>query len=549
MIKEHISSAEAEFKKNISRVQQAELEQQLETTPDNRLEAVMSVKTKSLKLTVVLSALFGLFGAGSFYLGLFKRGICKIIFNVILPLTIGLMMLYWFAPLHKEYSIQSKDIYNAVIANEEYNYTYKNLKEISDNYNKDYKSFNTYIDDIDKQSKNIVTVRDYLSDENEEFEVIQSRYDSFVKQLTAFISNSSLNKLLEEINNSLTILEGFTEEEKYEEFYQLTDTVNQIFSAQKFLSNTVSLPDYAELLDELNGKTVNLIKAKNFDAIDTTLKELSSCLQESNEAYNVLHENVYFATEIGLSDLKNQINSLNELVFNIQKEQGVNAVETAADTGLGIAITQFGEDYKSFFETVIAELEENETVNEINCKDFINDLNTKIVSAQSSFEQIKTIIDAIEETELINEMKLQKDKFFEKNKDYFEYLNSDYVNNLKVINKQLPEAKKNAVDNKLSFSKTLSEICLSFSIIKSDTNIDILQNNIEGVTNKVSVLQSRSDQAYWNYRFDYKFANGFFATLLIIDGIIITVYWIFEIFRNREKCQNANYERIVQALK
>ncbi len=95
------------FKENISQQQAAETEKKLKSVPDDRVRDIRQIKLISAKKTVALSAVFGLFGGGSFYLGQVRRGLCKVLFNVIVPFTVAIIFLFWLAPMNRQYSEQS----------------------------------------------------------------------------------------------------------------------------------------------------------------------------------------------------------------------------------------------------------------------------------------------------------------------------------------------------------------------------------------------------------------------------------------------------------
>ena len=75
-------------KSNVSKKQFAELEQGLESADSAKAEKIKTAKLKEPSVTTVLSSVFGLFGGGSFYLGQIKRGIIKVIFNVVVPVLV-----------------------------------------------------------------------------------------------------------------------------------------------------------------------------------------------------------------------------------------------------------------------------------------------------------------------------------------------------------------------------------------------------------------------------------------------------------------------------
>lgn len=553
MIEENINSATTKFEGSISRSQQEELGKQLKSVSDDKFDVVMNVRIKNLKLTVLLSALFGLFGAGSFYLGLLKRGICKIIFNVFLPLTLGLIFLYWFSPLQKEYLIQTEDIYNAVLENEEYRYSFDNLKLVQEKYNSAYASFNDDITIVFAQAENLYSVKEFLSEEKDGININEVKCSAFINKLYYFTQHSSVSNLVTEIDNALLVLEelvdGEEEIEEYDEYYESKAGIERIYAAQEFLSNAVQFSDYATIIENLIPILNNLAKGETFDTVNCALNELQLSLNESYQSYSALLSYLEVITISEINKFKGQVNNLNNHIFNIQKEKEINTAESSADTDLGLAISEFGTIYDDF---VNSEIDGNDSINT-----FITQLTNETAIATNSLKKINlaAFLDIdIDEKEknihhLITELKFQKDTFVEQNENYFAYLNNDFVNYVKNINKQLTEVKKYEVNNRLMLSETVSEIYLLIESIKADTNIDSIKSTIDNVSSEISDLQSRANEAYYNYRFNYLFVKIFFTVLLSIDLIVIFVYWIFEVFREREKCQNLNYNNVIQALK
>ncbi len=126
------------FNDNISRQQAAEIEKRLKSVSDDHIDDIRQIELKSAKRTVAFSAVFGLFGGGSFYLGQVKRGLCKILFNVIVPFTVAIIFLFWLAPMNRQYSEQSAQYIEfsasmtADLSDFEYNYTLTDSNETAD---------------------------------------------------------------------------------------------------------------------------------------------------------------------------------------------------------------------------------------------------------------------------------------------------------------------------------------------------------------------------------------------------------------------------------
>ena len=535
MTEENISSVATKFDDCISKTQQAELKQRLQSVPDNKYETITAVKTKSTKMTTVLSAVFGLFGAGSFYLGLYKRGICKVVFNVVLPLMLGLIFLYWFVPLHREYSVQTKNIYSAVTENRQYEYSFDNLEYLHSDYEESYKIFSRSMSSISEECKKLVSVKDYLLEKSEEIKDSEKEYFLCIGKFTEFIQNPVINDLKTEIGNSLELLNE-KEKEDNEDLLELTNEVNKIVAACNFLASSESITEYTELINGLIPKIDDLISAQSFDKVDSALNELEPLLK-------TVSQNNKFISSISKSKvekLKNQLNVLNELAIKTQNDNN-DVADNSVDTPLGLAIAEFERLYNELYETQIGK--------DISIDGYVEEL---VKNADSS-TILASIINCVYESEegnvtvSVNDMKLQKDKFV-LNEAYFEYLSGDFVNSLKIANEQLPEANKNEVDNRISLSKTLSEICSSIENIKSETDISAVESGMDNVKNTISGLQNRLNKAYYHYWFNCMFVGIYFAIMLSIDGIIIAVYWIFDVFRNREKCQNANYNSIMRVF-
>ena len=76
MNSENVKSCMEKISGEVTPAQAEEIGKGLAVLPDEKAEKVKNTGTKSLKCTTVLSAVFGLFGGGDFYLGFIGRAIC-----------------------------------------------------------------------------------------------------------------------------------------------------------------------------------------------------------------------------------------------------------------------------------------------------------------------------------------------------------------------------------------------------------------------------------------------------------------------------------------
>lgn len=70
------SGLSEKLKKNLTAEQLSDLEEKLESADG---EAIENTRLKSVRITTILSAVLGLFGGGSFYLGRIRAGILKVV--------------------------------------------------------------------------------------------------------------------------------------------------------------------------------------------------------------------------------------------------------------------------------------------------------------------------------------------------------------------------------------------------------------------------------------------------------------------------------------
>lgn len=106
MIEENVNQVSSFVKENVSKRQFAELDAAISSADEAKAEKVKSVKVKKPLITTLLSAFFGLFGGGSFYLGQIKRGVAKLVFNIVVPVLVVCIFLVCVAPNYQRYADQ-----------------------------------------------------------------------------------------------------------------------------------------------------------------------------------------------------------------------------------------------------------------------------------------------------------------------------------------------------------------------------------------------------------------------------------------------------------
>ncbi len=201
------------FGADISEEQSNELEKSLGNVPEESYERISNVKTKSVKTTVILSSLLGLFGAGSFYLGLIKRGVVKVVCNVLVPLILCSVFLIWLSPMHLKYSAQAYAVsdYELEYGTSQLDSAVKAYDSSNDSNNKSaYREYLNLIESIYKASNSNSAT---LAAGAEVLENYSKYSDSFVAKTTSFRTAANLQTLSQNFSDLATCLADVKEGE------------------------------------------------------------------------------------------------------------------------------------------------------------------------------------------------------------------------------------------------------------------------------------------------------------------------------------------------
>ncbi len=335
MNNEKIDFVVKKYSDAITETQKNDLRQQLETVSDEKFNAVNSLKIKSPYITVFLSLIFGLFGAGSFYLGYIKRGICKIIFNVIVPLSLGLVFLYWLAPLNASYSNQSYKLYNTISA------VQNTIVNPASEYSTQYNEYSSFVDELDKTRLNVyVEPATDISDDIAEnytdtYNYLRLQFNDYINkfsELFADWSDADINLLLTEINAELAnveiIIKQETENEEAEDeeveneeavtvaaVNSLTDikaAAEEIISKSEVFDTVLPEEESVRaVIADYNLNVNEIIKAKTFETIYLAVDKFTfPYISEANKTFERFINTVYGSdTENGIF---NSIENLSE---------------------------------------------------------------------------------------------------------------------------------------------------------------------------------------------------------------------------------------------
>ncbi|MDE7453202.1 MAG: TM2 domain-containing protein [Clostridia bacterium] len=231
---------------------------------EDKIQAVKAAKLKSVTLAMVLSAFLGLFGAGSFYLGYWKRGFCKIVFNVLVPLALGLVFLFWLAPMYNTYHLQADDTIS--------NVAYSMISEYGKGYSESYNAVKKQFDAIDAQNGVLKTTYGYLTRENDE-----------EKKVVGF--DNEFNSMIADFNGLFT--DGFI----------------QNVNALSAFGELISEDGYKELETELSKASVNYSAVKTKLEAVLNSKEISALIETAEK----------LPTDLTAADLGETVAEIKEL--------------------------------------------------------------------------------------------------------------------------------------------------------------------------------------------------------------------------------------------
>lgn len=585
MTENNIELLTGKFRGAISGRQAEELKRGLETLPDEKYGELNGVKTKSALVTVLLSAFLGLFGAGSFYLGCFKRGLVKICFNVIIPVACGLISLLWLSPMFYSYHTDAVTVVAAVsLVNGE-------LKPCLDEYSAAYKSLNEQLENIEKKNDELKSVLAFATDGQLEAKMnfmLDCLNGAFGKELltdltelmrlNGLISAENYEKLTNNLDKAAQLLAEAENGEAVENINALkqrlavlTDTmaIDNAVTAVKAInglslkSTTEELRQYTEIADDFLTQTKTDRKSEALSAAVTAVTEnpLTEKLQTETGGAEAnlkpIAEN--FATL--LSDMKAEYLALTGAEFNTEAKEpltfaailnsvkaSLNDIDNAELVG-EITSTLSGlnpsANSASLLESSITSIEnyresaQADSENSVNA--FAEELYSQTGKASKALKAISYKSVGGEEDGYLQTIAHSIAIMSEQKQAYV-----SVEARIEEANKNLDVAKH--VDKKLKMHKTLDAVLYSIDYVKTETDIDKVMDELDDKIGTLSGLEENA--SYWEqeWKTDSTIIRLLFIILLSIDGAVILAYWIGEVFGDREKCLNINYEKIVKTL-
>lgn len=116
-------------------------------------------------------------------------------------------------------------------------------------------------------------------------------------------------------------------------------------------------------------------------------------------------------------------------------------------------------------------------------------------------------------------------------------------------------APRTEADIKLGITDTLRDYYYTSQIIVREaqtiyklTMLEAIEQDLMSMSSEINALNSLTSDKVYGWRLTSELLTALFATYLAIDLIVIVAYWVFEVFRDREKCYNMNYDLICKSL-
>ena len=602
MTTDNIEFVAEKFKESISKQQSEDLKRELEAVSDERLSEIENVKIKHSLITVLLSAFLGLFGAGSFYLGYFKRGLVKICFNVILPLALGLVFLFWLAPMYFDYNVQGNNVSSTLSPINEV------LNPCLGKYSDAYKNISTQLDNVEKKNEELKAYLAYVTED--EFEISTTELLNCINEA---LSNEIVNDL-----NSLIGLNKLISAEDYNELIQKLDEALAIISKSDNAEAVKNITDLKQRLSVLTDTTaienaiisINVLNAWSFNSTADNLKTLTDMVDDfslsiktdrkseeltaailsvsENPLIESCTENMFIlekALEVFAENFESLYKDLQSkyLAFtgkafvnkdeNVQEEEeftfekllnsvkaSLNDIENLylvnelTDTIDGI-ISKLSADTKGQLKKTIAAIENYQKAasEEIQLPDsenkfvlakFANQLNQQTHNANEALVAINH--EKTEESDnaangYLQEMSLSINVMIEQKQVFLSVYDS-----VEDAGKSVNLVK--FVENKLGYHNNIKDFLLASNKVKEETNIDSLMDTLGERINLLIGLDNKASSYAYDWKVDSEIIKYLFITLLAIDGTIILAYWIGEVFKDRAKCYNLNYDNIIKQL-
>jgi len=429
MTEEKINFVVNKFHDKISETQTEELRARLENIPDEKCGEVASVKLKDPYNVCLLSFILGLFGAGSFYLGQIWRGIVKVIFNVIVPLALGLIFLFWLAPYYRTCSEQSYNVYDTLSA---INY---GLKTPQVEYKTDYDKYKSLIEIVENQANNINTVYKYFNgeiiyyngqivekdgDTDKNVDTIENNFKKFFEYVAKINSPDTLIKLQVAVEEAQEIVVSDKEQTdevvgEGEEEENILDfakkSIYELCKMAETLHNSALAENYIkyfiDTLPLLESSIQPIIVAETFETISAAIDVLPSSFDLNNIAdeiekadsdiYKIVDGVVY-----KIEQVKTRLNELNDKAVEItdadktSKEEDSDQTQDMYETEEQTKLEEFINEYLSFDIVWIDDFKnQNSTL-----LAGVNTLNETDIEIKEVFPKMLPIIDLITQTQI-----------------------------------------------------------------------------------------------------------------------------------------------------
>ena len=107
---------------------------------------------------------------------------------------------------------------------------------------------------------------------------------------------------------------------------------------------------------------------------------------------------------------------------------------------------------------------------------------------------------------------------------------------------------ENAVDKKIRYNSLCASISERLATINTTVDLSEIAPEITAIMSEISSLSSNAVSATQDYLIGYKCDTWIPFAFLCVDGIIIICWWIGEVFRNRDKCYDMNYQKLLAQI-
>lgn len=115
---------------------------------------------------------------------------------------------------------------------------------------------------------------------------------------------------------------------------------------------------------------------------------------------------------------------------------------------------------------------------------------------------------------------------------------------------------KNKADIKLGITETLRDYYYNSQdiIVKAQTNLynistlEAIGQDLDNMEFEINSLNTRATKKREEWEINAQLISVIVGVFFGIDVLIVAIYWVGEVFRDREKCYNLNYEHICEEL-